>query len=237
MPTYHLTIKSGKRGSATEHAAYITREGKHAKSQKKNDLITTGCGNLPLWAEENPTKLWSASDKHERKNGAAYREFEIALPAELTTEQNLALVEQFIQKEVGSKPYHFAVHAPTAAIGGVSQPHAHIMFSDRKPDDIERSPEQHFKRHNPLHPERGGCKKDSGGKDRGALKNELVSRRENWAELQNAALEKYGHDGRVDHRSNKDRGITKTAERHLGHTKIKQMTEEEKNSYMDNRRL
>ncbi len=88
----------------------------------------------------------------------------------------------------------------------MKQPHAHIMFSDRTPDGIERVPSQHFKRYNPRNPEHGGCKKDRGGREPSVLKNELVSRRESWADLQNEFLEANGHAARVDHRSNKDRG-------------------------------
>lgn len=235
MASYHLSVKSGKPGKAASHAAYIAREGKHGKNEIKLDLMAKEHGNLPEWANGSPATFWKMADMHERINGATYREFEIALPAELSTNQNLELVRAFIKKEVGEKPYQFAIHAPNAALGEVAQPHAHIMLSDRKPDGIERSPDQHFKRYNPTNPEQGGCKKDSGGKDRGTLKNELVSRRENWAELQNFHLEKHGHTARVDHRSNRDRGIKQEAEKHLGHVAIKKMTTEDKKHYTDRR--
>jgi hypothetical protein len=97
-------------------------------------------------------------------------------------------------------------------------------------DGIERSPDKYFRRHNSAHPEMGGCRKDSGGKHKGIMRDELMARRENWAQLQNAYLEKHGHAARVDPRSNKDRGIEQEAERHLGPAKIKRMTEVEKES-------
>lgn len=236
MASYHLSIKSGKRGKATEHAAYIAREGKHGRAANREDLIATEHGNLPDWADGNPASFWNMADKHERKNGAAYRELELALPAELKPEQHIALLQDFVKAELPGKPYQLAIHEPIAALGEVKQPHAHIMFSDRKPDGIERTPSQHFKRYNPTNPELGGCKKDSGGREPGELKNELVSRRENWASLQNKFLEANGHAARVDHRSNKDRGIHSSPERHLGPVGIKKMSPVERAEHQSKRR-
>lgn len=235
MASYHLSIKSGKRGKASNHAAYIAREGKHGRAEKKEDLIATEHGNLPDWANDNPSLFWKMADEHERRNGAAYRELEVALPAELEPEQHVALLQEFVKGELSGKPYQLAIHEPIAALGEVKQPHAHIMYSDRKPDGIERTPTQHFKRYNPKNPEQGGCKKDSGGREPGVLKNELVSRRESWANLQNEFLEANGHAARVDHRSNKERGIETAAERHLGHVGIKKMTPDAKERYQARR--
>lgn len=231
MASFHISIKSGKRGNAAEHAAYIARVGKHLKKGEKSDLVATEHGNLPNWANDNPLAFWKAADQHERVNGATYRELEVALPNELTREQNLALVKDFIEKEIGVKPFHYAIHLPNAALGNVDQPHAHILSSERKPDGIERSPAQHFKRYNAKEPEKGGCKKDSGGKDRLTQKSEVVRIRQSWADMQNQHLEKNGHEARVDHRSNKDRGIEAVPEKHLGQAGVKKMTAEEKNTF------
>lgn len=235
MASYHLSIKSGKRGKASSHAAYIAREGKHGRSEKREDLIATEHGNLPDWADDNPSLFWKMADENERKNGAAYRELEVALPAELDQKQHIAILQEFVKIELPGKPFQLAIHEPIAALGQVKQPHAHIMFSDRKPDGIERTPSQHFKRYNPANPERGGCKKDSGGREPAVLKNELVSRRKSWANIQNQFLEANGHAARVDPRSNRDRGIQASPERHLGPVGIKKMTPDEREIYQARR--
>lgn len=235
MASYHLSIKSGGKGKAAEHAAYIEREGKYGKNEKRFDLIAKGYGNLPEWTHDNSTALWKMADRYERVNGATYREIVIALPRELSFEQHRELVDQFIRSEIGTKPYTFAIHSPTAALGDAAQPHAHIMFSDRQPDGIDRSPAQHFKRYNAANPELGGCRKDSGGKEREVLKAQLMATREAWADLQNSHLEKYGHAARVDHRSNRDRGIKQAPEKHLGHLGIKRMSTEDKAQYTGRR--
>ena len=228
MASYHLSVKTGKRGSAAPHAAYIAREGKFGMNLQEPDLVAMEYGNMPDWALGNPQLFWKMADKHERSNGAAYREFELALPSELTIEQQRELMDDFISKEIGSKPYQLAIHEPTAGLGGIKQPHGHIMTSDRVPDGINRPPEQHFKRFNSAHPEIGGCRKDSGGKDPATLKNALKSLRANYAELQNQHLAKNGHTARVDARSNRERGIDKKPEKHLGASAINQMSEVEK---------
>lgn len=235
MATYHLSIKSGKRGKAVEHSAYIAREGKHGKGDKKNDLVETWHGNMPEWANDSPAEFWRKADKHERINGTAYREFELAIPNELTRNQQRELVDEFIKYEVGEKPFQAAIHAPTAAIGDVEQPHAHIIISDRVPDGIDRSPEQHFKRYNPRTPDKGGARKDSGGREPAVLKEEVRATRKKWADQQNIILGKYGHEERVDYRSNEDRGIDVKPERHLGSAGVKNMTPEKKLQYLKKR--
>jgi hypothetical protein len=181
---------------------------------------------MPKWAEHNPAEFWRAADQNERANGSVYRELEIALPRELTPDQRRELVQEFIDNEIGeSYAYQYAIHTPKAALEKGEQPHAHIMYSERIRDGIERDPEQYFKRYNAKHPEKGGAKKFSGGKSANELKAELLEQRERWATLQNAHLEKHGHDSRVDHRSLKDQGITeREPEKHLGGSGVRNTT-------------
>lgn len=227
MASFHSSIKNGKKGKAANHSAYIGREGKFGRGDKGDDLKLRMHGNLPAWANDQPAIFWNAADKFERSNGTAYVEYELALPQELSTAQNIELVGQFVEKVAGPKPYEFAIHAPEAALGKVNQPHVHIMVNNRIPDAIERPRELHFKRFNSTNPELGGCKKDSGGRHRGEMKALAISIRETWAQLQNQHLEKYGYTDRVDHRSYRGRGLDKTPERHLGYSKIKQMSAQE----------
>lgn len=218
MATYHLTAKIGAKGKAAAHAAYIAREGKYSGSTRYEDLEATQYGNMPAWAEHNPAEFWQAADDNERANGSAYREIEIALPRELTPPQRLELVQDFVQQEIGDKhAYQFAIHTPKAALEKGEQPHAHIMYSERMNDGIERDNEQYFKRYNAKYPEKGGAKKFSRGNGMEEVKNALLATRERWAIIQNKHLEKHGHDERVSHLSLEDQGITeREPEQHLG---------------------
>lgn len=229
MASYHFEIKSGKKGAAAEHAKYILREGKYTK---KNDLLATGCGNMPGWAEADPFAFWRAADRFERANGATYREMVIALPNELNTEQNLALTKRLVEDLVGNKPYQYAMHAPDAKLGEDANTHLHLMTSDRLPDGIARPPELTFMRSNPKFPERGGCKKDSGGKSPLQLRDDVIDKRKQVASIQNQMLADCEVDARVDHRSHKDRGIDRVPERRLGQARIRNMSAEERTDYV-----
>ena len=233
MSSYHHRIKSGKKGTAAGHAAYITRQGRHSSLE---DLIFTEHGNMPEWAKDNPMLFWKTGDRNERANGAVYREHEIALPNELTPEQQIELARNIKTTIVGdTKPYQLAIHVPASSLEGVPNTHVHLMFSDRLDDGIDRSPQQTFSRYNAQNPESGGRKKDSGGKNRLALRDEVIEARRKCAQLQNDALAKYGHTARVDHRTLRDQGIAREPERHLGQARIRGMSAEDKAQYVTDR--
>lgn len=231
MSTYHCSVKVGGKSQAGGHAAYIAREGHYAERAGYEDLEATGYGNMPAWAEGEPALFWSAADQHERANGATYREIEIALPRELNPAQRQELVLDFIRQEIGDRHAHqWAIHNPGAALAGGEQPHAHLMYSERTADGIERDPAQYFKRYNGKHPELGGCRKDSAGTE-----ERLLETRQRWAEVQNAHLQQHGHAARVDHRSLADQGIDRAPEQHLGGRRVRQLAPEQREALLERR--
>ena len=231
MASYHCSVKVGGKGQASSHAAYIAREGSYAERDGYEDLEATGHGNLPAWAEHEPSLFWTAADRYERANGATYREIEIALPRELNPTQREALVLDFIRQEIGERHAHqWAIHNPGAALAGGEQPHAHLMYSERTVDGIERGAEQYFKRYNGQHPERGGCRKDSAGTE-----ERLLEIRQRWAEVQNAHLQQQGHAVRVDHRSLADQGIERAPEQHLGGRRVRQLAPDQREALLERR--
>lgn len=232
MASFHYEIKSGRNGD--DHGCYVARTGYHGK---RSDLVTASYGNLPAWAEGSPRKLWKAAEKFERKNGAVYREAVIALPGVLTLEQNAALVDDIVSKLAASKPYQLAVHAPISSLEGQCNPHLHLMTSDRVDDGIERPAERFFSRYNAKSPEKGGRKKDSGGRNRMQVRNELIAKRKVVADTINHHLALHGHDARVDHRKLREQGIARKPERHLGPARIRGMSAGEKADYVTVRRV
>lgn len=207
MALARLSMKVGKVGKASPHAAYIARQGKYAARLDRGEkLEATEAGNMPAWAQSNPLAFWRAADEHERKNGTTYREQEIALPRELDAEQRAELVRGWAAQEIGDKhAYQWAIHTPPAADGG-AQPHVHLMYSERTRDGIERDPAQYFKRANKKHPERGGCVKANTGKKPAERKAELKALRGRWEVACNAALERAGRAERIDMRSYAEQG-------------------------------
>ncbi|WP_196485553.1 MobA/MobL family protein [Burkholderia cepacia] len=175
-------------------------------------LEATEAGNMPAWAEHDPQQFWLAADANERANGTTYREMEIALPRELTPEQRVDLVREFVRQEIGDHhAYQWAIHSPTAA-DGKEQPHVHLMFSERQRDGIERDPDQYFKRYNAKVPEKGGARKGYGPHagqtlTHGERADDLKALRGRWQETANVHLHRAGHDARIDMRSYAERGL------------------------------
>lgn len=214
MAIARLSVKVGKAGKASAHAHYVGRDDRYQR-QKDSDLEYSESGNMPVWAEQIPNIFWRTADLFERKNGSTYREYEIALPRELTPEQRIELMQDFIAQEIGKKyPYQLAIHNPKA-MDGEEQPHAHLMFNERIRDGIERDPEQYFKRYNSKNPELGGAKKDNTGKDYKTRKDEIKELRQRWEETANRHLEKAGIDTRIDMRSYEDQGLDRVPEKKL----------------------
>ena len=137
----------------------------------------------------------------------------------------------FIRQEIGERHAHqWAIHNPGAALAGGEQPHAHLMYSERTVDGIDRDPEQYFKRYNGQHSELGGCRKDSAGTE-----ERLLETRQRWAEAQNAHLQQHGHAARVDHRSLADQGIDRAPEQHLGGRRVRQLEPEQREALLERR--
>ena len=208
MAIARLSVGIGSKGKAGLHAQYIAREGKYSKpSDDLEKLEFTGSGNMPKWAEQEPNYFWRMADEHERKNGSTYREHVIALPRELIADERHELILDWIEQEIGDKhAYQYAIHNPPALDGG-EQPHAHIMFSERTRDGIERDPDQYFKRYNAKNPERGGAKKANTGLAHADRKADLLAQRERWERICNAHLERAGSDSRISMKSLAAQGI------------------------------
>ncbi len=204
MAVYRFSVKHGSRAkgtSARAHVSYILREERYEYGS--HELRYTESGNLPEWAQENPKHFWSTADLYESANARLYTEFEVALPRELSTEQQTDLAKEFLKNEIGDRhAYTIAIHESTTTDGGVN-PHFHLMFSTRKNDGIERRESLFFKRANSRSPEEGGAPKDRSWMPKPRLHELRVS----WETHANRALEMAGVLATVDHRSLRDQGI------------------------------
>ena len=100
MAIYHLSVSNRAKGYGASHASYIERSGKYAG---KEDLEASESRNMPAWAQDQPGRFWEAADVYERANGRAYRELEISLPRELSAEQRVELVREFVQNTLSDR--------------------------------------------------------------------------------------------------------------------------------------
>jgi len=155
--------------------------------------------NAPQWMRDRE-RLWNAVEHREDRStkpdtAQLARDLELSLPHEFTHEQRVKLVCDFIKAEFVDRGMvaDIAIHAPPRRGDGTNH-HAHVLLTMR---DIED----------------GGF----GGKNRDWNRDELLDHwRERWADYQNRALEQYGFEARVDHRSLKDQGIDREPTQHLG---------------------
>lgn len=209
MAIGRISIKTGSKGKGQSHANYILRQDKYKTHASKSEKLEhKDWGNLPEWANNDPAFFWKMADEHERKNGSVYREHILTLPRELTQEQRLELVKDWIAQEIGDKhPYTLAIHNPLA-LDGKEQPHAHLMICERELDGIERGADTFFKRYNSKDPSKGGAKKANTGLDRDTRKQLLKEQRERWGSVVNKHLEKANSLNRVDMRNWRERGLS-----------------------------
>ena len=197
MAVYHLKMSVGSRAgsqSALAKSEYIEREGRYERDRE--ELEHRESENMPEWAEDDPRSYWAAADEYERANGRLYREVQFALPKELDEAGRRELASGFSRRltEGEQLPYTLAIHR-----GGPDgeNPHAHLVFSERSNDGIERTAEQWFKRYNAKEPEKGGARKSRVAVPRAWLEQT----RKAWEQEANKALRRAGRGERIDHRS------------------------------------
>jgi hypothetical protein len=211
---YHLSFRSGSRAGGTSARSacdYITRDEEYLD---RDPAVYTESDHMPLWADDEPAGFWDAADLYERENGRLYVSADFALPRELKVEDQIDLAREFARDLTDGEclPYTLAVHAGRDREGRSHNPHAHLMFSERRNDGIERSREQWFRRANSRDPGRGGAPKSR----RFHGRHWVEYARERWAKLTNEALERAGRTERVDHRSYERQGLDREPGHHFG---------------------
>jgi MobA/MobL family len=213
---FHLSFRSGSRGGgacAKSAYEYITRTEQY-DDPDRDEATYTESDHMPSWAHEAPDEYWDAADVYERANGRLYVSADFALPRELDSDEQMALAREFAHELTDDErlPYTLAVHAGHDDAGHEHNPHAHLMFSERRNDGIERSRDEWFRRANSEHPEHGGAPKSRTfhGSDW------IEYARERWATLTNETLERCGRSERVDHRSYERQGIDREPGEHYG---------------------
>lgn len=218
MSIYHCSIKPISRGngrSSTAASAY--RAGEKIKDLRTGEIhdYTRKQGVehtelvLPNGVDINREQLWNSAEKSEkRKDARVAREFEVALPTELTKEQRKELAVNFAQSLVGTYGVgaDVAIHEPNKK-GDQRNYHAHILITTRQ-----------------LSPRGLGDKTDLEREDK-ALRSQgqatgreqIEQLRKQWANQCNLALERAGQHDRVSHKSLEAQGINREPTSHLGH--------------------
>lgn len=237
MAIYHCHCKIISRGqgrSAVGAAAY--RSGEKLKNEYdgiEHDYTKKGgvayseimlCENAPKEYQDRAT-LWNAVEQAEKGSRAQLvREYEVALPVELSREEQIQLVRDFAKENFVDKGMcvDFSIHDKEDG-----NPHAHIMLTTRP---IEKDGTWGAKATNEYVLDKNGERilQKIDKQNRKIYKRvkiettdwntkEFLQRsRESWAEKVNQELEKKSLPQRIDHRSFKEQGIEKIPTQHIG---------------------
>ena len=207
MATFYYEMAIGNAGHSLAKFEYITRTGKYqysASGEIKEDLIYKESSNMPSWAsgktdggyDMKSATFWNEADLSKEK--VPFKQITMALPNELSYEENIAIMQQYMKTHFEGYPYTMAIHDKEATLtDGERNIHAHIMFSERKIDLTIEEPDRisYFKR--------SSVKKD-GTKTGGYLKSrefkpkeKLIELRKNWESIINEEYRKRGMTERV----------------------------------------
>ena len=209
MALYHLSVKTVSRASgrsAVAAAAY--RSGALLTNERDgmtHDYTARGgveetfivAPDAADWAQDRAV-LWNAAEAAEnRKNSVVAREWEVALPDELSVEARRELAAGFAGELVDRYGVvaDVAIHGPHA-MGDARNHHAHILTTTREAGSD-----------------------GLGAKTRSldvSTSGEIEAMRERWAERVNDALELAQVDERVDHRSYARQGVEIEPTGHVG---------------------
>ncbi len=215
MAIFHMDIRPIKRSSgqqATGAAAY--RAGESIRDERTGDvhnhsrrkdvrhseivLPSRLDASKATWAQDR-VRLWNAAEAAEkRRDSRVAREYQVALPPELTPDQRLALARSF-SRELADRygvAVDLAIHDPKP--GRESQNfHAHMLTTTREVTPTGLGAKTGLDMRSVARAQRGLS----------SHSEEYSVLRERWATLTNQALREANVEARVDHRSLAAQGI------------------------------
>ncbi|SOC92258.1 plasmid mobilization system relaxase [Rhizobium sp. AN5] len=221
MAIYHLSTKPVSRSSgrsAVASAAYRCavllvnqRDGLVHDFTRKEGVehieIVLPDGLSADWALDRST-LWNAAEFAEkRKDARVAREFEIALPHELSTEGRLKAARAFARDLANryGAAVDFAIHSPSEH-GDIRNYHAHVLMTTRQMGKAGLGEKTVLEHKNARLLAHGMATTDM----------QLRDIRQSWEGIANRQLQREGLDVRIDHRSHAERGLELSPTGHMG---------------------
>ncbi|MDR6671208.1 Ti-type conjugative transfer relaxase TraA [Rhizobium sp. 1399] len=200
------------------------REGRVADFSNKSGLAHSEFAipdDAPEWAKamvqgktaaQSSEAFWNRVEAFEaRKDAQLAKEFILALPIELSTAQNIALMRDFVSAEITAR----GLVADWAYHDAPGNPHVHLMTSLRP-----LTQDGFGGKKIPILDQNGQTIRAKSGQIQYKLwagdKADFLELRNSWYASQNKHLELNGHDVRVDGRSYAERGIDLAPTNHIG---------------------
>ena len=177
-------------GTAGAHLRYISRPS--AASAIVAHAMPDDGNKARAWMDEAETG--------DRKNARLLDRIRVAIPRELTREERVLLIQAFCEDITGNRvPWFAALHQDGE---DTHNPHAHVVVRDRDKETGKRV-----------------LRWSDSPRDRkasGLPENAVEMVRAKWELLANQALERAGHDARIDRRSLEAQGIERVPTVHVG---------------------
>ncbi|MDN6839305.1 MAG: MobA/MobL family protein [Tetragenococcus halophilus] len=237
MAIFHMNfsnISAGNGRSAVASASYRSgeklyneQEGKHyfyPRDVQPEAFILTP-EHAPEWTKDRQ-KLWNGVEEKDRKSNSRYaKEFNVALPIELTNEDQKTLLSEYVQENFVNQGMvaDVAIHRDKQ-----ENPHAHVMLTNR-PFNLDGTWGVKSRKEYIL--DEQGNKTYTGKskypKSRKILttdwdKKEKISEwRHNWAETVNQKLEEKKFPNRISEKSYQEQEIDKQPTIHEGYNRGK----------------
>ena len=232
MAIFHMSfsnISAGKGRSVIAGASYRSgeklfdqKEGQsyfYARSVMPESFILTP-KNAPEWASDRE-KLWNEVERKDRRANSRYaKEFNVALPVELSEDEQKELLTKYVQENFVDEGMvaDVAIHRDHP-----DNPHAHVMLTNRpfNPDGTWgiKSKKQYILDDNGNKTYTGTSKYP---KSRKILmvdwdkKEKITEWRHNWAASVNQALEQKNIPDRISEKSFENQGIDEVPTEHEG---------------------
>ena len=221
MAIYHLSTKPVSRSSgrsAVASAAYrcavllvnqrdgLVHDFTRKEGVEHNEIVLPQ-GVSADWALDR-SKLWNAAEFAEkRKDARVAREFEIALPHELSAEGRLKAARAFAQDLANryGAAVDFAIHSPSEH-GDIRNYHAHVLMTTRQVGKADLGEKTVLEHNNARLLANGMATTDM----------QLRDIRQSWEGIANRQLQREGLDVRIDHRSHIERGLELSPTEHMG---------------------
>jgi hypothetical protein len=231
MAIFHMSfqnISAGKMRSAVASAAY--RSGEKLLDEKENrsyfyarsvmpeSFILTP-NNAPEWANDR-VRLWNEVEKKDRKSNSRYaKEFNVALPVELSNEEQKELLTKYVQENFVDQGMvaDVAIHRDHP-----DNPHAHVMLTNR-PFNSDgtwgiKSKKQYIldENGNKTYTKSGYARNRKIWLTDWDKKEKINEWRHNWAVSVNMVLEAKKLPDRISEKSYLEQGINEVPTKHIG---------------------
>lgn len=250
MAIFHMSfsnISGGNGRSAVASASYRSGEKLHSEVENKNyfydrvvmpESFILLPDNAPEWASDREV-LWNEVEAIDRKVNSRYaKEFNVALPVELTNDEQKELLTKYVQETFvdNGMVADVAIHRDNA-----DNPHAHVMLTNRpfNPDGTwgQKSKTEYIldENGNKTRTEKGNIRQRKIWLVDWDKQGKVQEWRKGWADAVNRTFEQKNMPERISEKTLEEQGIDGLPTQHVGINRNKEKRQEYNDLAIKNR--